>query len=76
MLLFQAEIIRRELGTVSLCADDIAVVIKNIYDLLGVYIIFVKAQFAAGLTLKSSECVLLPLSAPLSPALIDYMIFL
>ena len=69
VLLFQKQIMQRELGTVSLCADDIAIVIKNLYDLIVVYIIFLKAQFAAGLTLNSTKCVIVPLSAPVSPPL-------
>ena len=69
--LFQKQIIDRELGCVALCADDIAVVLKDLHHILAVYIIFVKAELAAGLNLKPTKCKLVPLSAPLSPQLID-----
>ena len=58
--LFERTISSRSIGVVSPCADDIAVVLKNIEDLLGVYIVFVKAQLAAGLTLKPRKCNLVP----------------
>ena len=71
LCMFQRTIVNRDRGIVCACADDLACVLKNWIDLLGMYIIFYKAEIAAGLTLKPIKCVLVPLSATMDPIIIQ-----
>eukprot|EP00973_Karenia_brevis_P046802 6493792-Karenia_brevis.AAC.1 len=56
-------------GIVELCADDIAIIFQSWFDFPIVYDIFELARKVAGLTLKPRKCILVPLSAPLTPHL-------
>eukprot|EP00973_Karenia_brevis_P091104 12405859-Karenia_brevis.AAC.1 len=56
---------------VELCADDIAIVFKNLRDMPVVHKLFELARRCAGLTLKTRKCVLVPLSAPLAPQTLE-----
>eukprot|EP00973_Karenia_brevis_P063364 8807284-Karenia_brevis.AAC.1 len=60
-------------GIIEVCADDIAVVLQSWIQLKDLYKVFQFAQSAAGLTLKPKKCVLVPLSAPLSPHLVSVL---
>ena len=71
VLMFKARIDDCGRGLTTICADDIALVVKNIYELIVAHIIFIKGEWAAGLKLKISKCILVPLSGPLSPALVQ-----
>eukprot|EP00973_Karenia_brevis_P066426 9233662-Karenia_brevis.AAC.1 len=61
------------IGIVKLCADDISIVLQSWFNLPAVHKIFQVAEEVAGLTLKAPKCVLVPLSAPLSPRLIEVL---
>eukprot|EP00973_Karenia_brevis_P080840 11214995-Karenia_brevis.AAC.1 len=60
-------------GIVELCADDIAIVFQSWFDFPLVQDIFALARKVAGLSLKPRKCILVPLSAPLSPHLIEVL---
>ena len=59
------------MGVVRACADDIAVTVKDIASLIKLFEIFNIAKQVAGLALKAKKCFLIPLSAPLSPELVQ-----
>ena len=61
------------LGVVRACADDIAVTVKDIASLIKLFEIFNIAEQVAGLALKAKKCFLIPLSAPLSPELVQFV---
>ena len=60
-------------GVVTVCADDIAIVLQKWSDLPAVFRIFELARRAAGLSLKPRKCCIIPLSAPLTPHLIEVL---
>ena len=57
------------LGKIRACADDIGTTLKNISALLVLYPILVAIERAAGPSLKSSKCVLLPTGHGFTPEL-------
>eukprot|EP00973_Karenia_brevis_P058360 8127385-Karenia_brevis.AAC.1 len=57
------------LGLVRACADDLAAVVYSATSLTILHSCFDVIQFASGLTLSPSKCVLIPLDVPLSAAL-------
>ena len=56
-------VINQGLGIVRACADDIAIVIKNLNSLSVIFPIFHVAETCAGLALKPRKCFLVPLFA-------------
>eukprot|EP00973_Karenia_brevis_P068242 9495201-Karenia_brevis.AAC.1 len=56
---------------IALCADDIAAVLNSWRHLIHLHKIFILADKCAGLRLKPIKCVLVPLSAPVSPSLLE-----
>ena len=62
-------VIHQGLGIVRACADDIAVVLKNLASLAVVASIFQAAEVCAGPVLKPRKCFMLPLAGPLTEAL-------
>ena len=64
LILFQLSIVDAGLGIVKVCADDIAIVLKNISALCEVSKTFKIAEQVAGLILKTRKCFVIPLYAP------------
>ena len=71
LILFKLSIEDAALGVIRACADDIAVTLKNMSSLVQLFDIFQIAEQVAGLRLKVTKCFLIPLSAPLSPELVQ-----
>ena len=61
------------LGIVRACADDIAIVIKNLHSLSFIFPVFHIAETWAGLALKPRKCFLVPLFAACTHDSIQYI---
>ena len=62
MFLFTKHICSPGYGQVRACADDVGAALRNLKDLIRVYLIFESVGKATGLHLKPAKCVLVLLS--------------
>ena len=60
----------QSIGVVRACADDIAIVLKTLDDLINVFQIFHEAEVCAGLVLKPKKCFIIPLFSALSDSVV------
>ena len=64
VIIFKDGIDEQSRGITTICADDVAVVVKDIRELIVLHIIFLQAQWAAGLKLKIRKCIIVPFIWP------------
>ena len=65
---FDDVVVKKGLGTVLACADDIGAALHHIDTLIDIKGIFDEAKAVSNLTLKPTKCIVVPLAPPCSPA--------
>lgn len=69
--MFLTRFVEPALGHVLACADDVGAVVKRLEDISVLVVVFELAEKVAGLTLKPSKCILVPIHAPFSCHLVS-----
>ena len=68
LYIFEHTLISHSLGILRACADDLGAALRKLAALKKFFPIFALAEAAAGLVLKPSKCIIIPL-IPLTPSL-------